>query len=81
MNYVLVTADKTANNSVVVRRLCYINTLKRGLVDTNAYKLQPFLSESVVVDGHGYHTVLHFGVKAKENQDKVPTLYRLPKLH
>ena len=24
---------------------------------------------------------LHFVVKAKENQDKVPTLYWLPKLH
>ena len=24
---------------------------------------------------------IHFGVKAKENQDKVPTLYWLPKLH
>ena len=32
-------------------------------------------------DGHGCHTALHFGVKAKENQDKVPTLYWLPKLH
>ena len=46
---------------------------------TNAYKLQPTLSESVIVDGHGCHTALHFGVKAKENQDKVPTLYWLPK--
>ena len=53
----------------------------RELVDTYAYKLQPSLSERVVVDGHGCHTVLHFGVKAKENQDKVPTLYWLPKLH
>ena len=35
----------------------------------------------VIVDGHGCHTTLHFGVKAKENQDKVPTLYWLPKLH
>ena len=51
------------------------------LVDTNAYKLQPSLSERVIVDGHGCHTALHFGVKAKENQDKVPTLYLLPKLH
>ena len=59
----------------------YINILKRELVDTNAYKLQPSLSEKVVVDGHGFHTALHFGVKAKENQDKVPTLYWLPKLH
>ena len=59
----------------------YINTLKRELVDTNAYKLQHSLSEKVIVDGHGCHTALHFGVKAKENQDKVPTLYWLPKLH
>ena len=59
----------------------YINTLKRELVDTNAYKLHPSLSERVIVDGHGCHTALHFGVKAKDNQDKVPTLYWLPKLH
>ena len=54
-----------------------INTLKRELVDTNAYKLQPSLSERVIVDGHGCHTALHCGVKAKENQDKVPTLYSI----
>ena len=62
-------------------RLYYINTLKRELVDTNTYKLQPSLSERVIVDGHGCHTALNFGVKAKENQDRVPTLYWLPKLH
>ena len=59
----------------------YINSLKRELVDNNAYKLQHSLSERVVVDGPNCHTVLHFGAKAKENQDKVPTLYWLPKLH
>ena len=37
----------------------YINTLKRELVETNAYKLQPSLSEGVIVDGHGCHTALH----------------------
>ena len=35
----------------------------------------------VVVDGHGCHTALHFGVKAKEILDGVPTLYCLPNLH
>ena len=35
----------------------------------------------MIVDGHSCHTALHFGVKSKENQDKVPTLYWLPKLH
>ena len=58
-----------------------MNTLKRELVDTNAYKLQPSLSERVIVDGNGCHIALNVGVKAKENQDKVPTLYWLPKLH
>ena len=43
--------------------------------------MQPSLSERVIVDRHGCHTALHFGVKAKENQDKVPTFYWLPKLH
>ena len=81
MNYGLVPADKAANNVVVFRRLYYINILKLELVDTSAYKLQPSLSERVIVDGHGCHTALHFGVKATENQDKVPTLYWLPKRH
>ena len=70
MNYVLVPADKAANDVVVVWRLYYINTLKRELVDTNAYKLQPSLSERVIVDGHGCHTALHFGVKTKKIKTK-----------
>ena len=78
MNFVLVPADKAANNVVVVD---YTNTLKREIVVTSAYKLQPSLSERVVDDGQGCHTSLYFGVKANENQDKVPTLYWLPKLH
>ena len=44
-------------------------------------KLQAYLSERMVVDGHGCRTALYFGVKAKENQDTVSTLYWLPKLH
>ena len=64
MNFVLIPADKVANNVVVVPRLYYINTLTRELVDTNAYKLQPSLSERMIVNGHGCHTALNFGVKA-----------------
>ena len=50
VNYVLVPADKAANNVVVAWRLYYINTLKCELVDTNAYELQPSLSERVEGD-------------------------------
>ena len=81
MNYVLVPADKVANNVVVVWWLYYINTLNREFVDTYAYKMAPSLSERVVVIGHGCYTALHFDFKAKENQDTFPTLYWLAKLH
>ena len=40
-------------------------TLKSELVDINC---SLFLSERVIVDGHGCHTALHFGVKAKETK-------------
>ena len=60
---------------------CFILILLSELVETNACKLQPSLSERVIVDGYGCHTALHFGVISKENQDKVFTLYWLPKLH
>ena len=60
MNYVLVPADKAAYNVVVVWRLYYTDTLKRELIDTNAYKLQASLSERVVVDGNVCRTSLHF---------------------
>ena len=70
MNYVLVPPDKAANNVVDVWQLYYINTLKRELVDNSDYKLQLFLSKRVVVDGHGCHTALHFGVKIKKTKTK-----------
>ena len=37
-NFVLVPADKVANNAVVVCRIYYINTLKQELDDTRAYQ-------------------------------------------
>ena len=39
------------------------------------------LTPMPIVDGHGCHAAPHFGAKAKENQDNVPTLYWLPKLY
>ena len=44
-----------------------VDSLKRTIIDINAYKLQTSLSERVVVNGHGCHTTL-----AKEDQDKSP---------
>ena len=60
----MVPADKAANNVVVVCRLYDINPLKHERIDVNAYKLQPSLSERVIVDRQVCHTALHCGVKA-----------------
>ena len=59
----------------------FFNRMK-GFVNLFEYILSSKIKlKRVIVDGHGCHTALHFGVEAKENQDKVPTLYWLPKLH
>ena len=46
--YVLVPADKAANNVVVVYRLHYINTLKQELEGTRAYQETDTEDRSVV---------------------------------
>ena len=49
--YVLVSADKAANNIVVVWRLHYINTLKQELTGTKAYE-QTSAEEKSVINRH-----------------------------
>ena len=78
--YVLLPADKAANNVVVVWRLHYINTLKQELSGTKAYK-EISEEEKSVVNGHCNHLALKFSVCVKERQDRLPTMYWLPKLH
>ena len=78
--YVLVPADKTAKSVVVVWRLHYINTLKQELSGTKAYKVTSEEKKSVV-NGHCNHLALKFSVCVKERQDRLLTMYWLPKLH
>ena len=77
--YVLVPADKAGDN-VVVLRLHYINTLKQELSGTKAYK-ETSEEEKSVVNGHCNHLALEFSACVKERQDRLPTMYWLPKLH
>ena len=54
--YVLVPADKDANNVIFVWRLHYINILKQELGGTEAYKLQNSADEKSVGFDHCCHT-------------------------
>ena len=62
--YVLVPADKAANN----------------VSGTKAYK-ETSEEEKSVVNGHCNHLALKFSVCVQERQDRLPTMYWLPKLH
>ena len=61
-------------------RLYYINTLKQDLSGTKACK-ETSEKEKSVVNGHSNHLALKFSVCVKERQDRLPTMYWLPKLH
>ena len=76
----LVPADKAANDVVVVCRLHYINTLKQNLDGTRAY-LETDTDEVSVVNAHLNDLPVKFFVCVNEGQDKLPTMYWLPKLH
>ena len=78
--YVLVPADKVANNVLVVWGLYDIYTLKQELRGTKAYK-ETSGEEKSVVNGHCNHLALKFSVCVRERQDRLPTMYWLPKLH
>ena len=76
----MVPADKAANNVVVVCRLHYIDTLKQEIDGTRAYK-ETDNDKISVVNTHINELPIKFSVCVNEGQDKLPTMYWLPKLH
>ena len=78
--FVLVPADKAANNVVVVWRLHCINTLKQELIGTKAYE-QTSEKEKSVINNHIFHSATRFAVSVNEDHERLPTFYWLPKLH
>ena len=72
--YVLVPADKAANNVVVVCRLHYVNTLKQELDGTRA-NLETDTDEVSVVNARLNDVPVKFSVCVNEGQDKLPTMY------
>ena len=65
---------------LLVCRLHYVNTLKQELDGTRAY-LETDTDEVSVVNAHLHDLPVKFSVCVNEGQDKLPTMYWLPKLH
>ena len=85
--YVLVPADKAANNVVVIcwflfiaflLLLHYINTIKQERNGTKAYK-ETSIDEKSVVYSQSNEIPNKFAVDVKERQDRLPTMYWLRK--
>ena len=64
----------------LVSLLHYVNTLKQELDGTRAY-LETDTDEVSVVNAHLNDLPVKFSVCVNEGQDKLPTMYWLPKLH
>ena len=58
----------------------YINTLKQELSGTKAYE-QTSAEEKSVINHHIFQNATRFGVSVDEDQERLPTVYWLPKLH
>ena len=80
IKYVLVSADKATNNIIFVYWLHYINTLKQEHKGAGAYE-ETSADEKTVIYSHSNELPYKFSVNVKERQDKLPTMYWLPKLH
>ena len=76
----MVPADKAANNVAIVCRLHYINTLKQDLNGTKAYE-ETSIDEKYVVYSQTIEIPNKIAVDVKERQDRLPTMYWLPKVH
>ena len=61
-------------------RLYYINTLKQELSSTKTYE-RFSIDERSIVNTHSIDITAKFAVSIKEKQDRLPTLYWLPKLY
>ena len=61
-------------------RLHYINTLKQERNGTKAYEETSIVEKSIVYR-HSNEIPKKFDVDVKEGQDRLPTMYWLPKLH
>ena len=71
--YVLVPADKAANNVVVVWRLHYIDTLKQELIGTEAYG-QTFAKQKCVINNHIFHNATMLAVSVNEDEERLPNI-------
>ena len=79
----MVPADKAANNVVVFVFVCqlhYIKTLKQELNCTKAYE-ENSIDEKTDVNRHLNELPLKLSVGVRTRQNKLPTMYLLPKLH
>ena len=82
-SYVLVSADKSENNTIVVCKRYYVEVLRKELAaegtDKSTYRRQAESAEEVIKKQ--LEEVGEYGFEVEEAHKALPTLYWLPKMH
>ena len=78
--YVIVPADKASNNVVFVCKSYYINCLHRELENSNNTYTPTTLSKRQIIDNQ-LSVLSSFGINVKSDDQHLPSMYWLPKLH
>ena len=83
-NYVLVPADKAANNVIIVRKKYYIDTLVKELGINNVNNNPTYIpiddSFETIKKSHNQF-ITSVGLEISEEDQNLPYLYWTPKLH
>jgi hypothetical protein len=82
--YVIVSADKSPNNIVVVFKSHYIDCLIKELGIDNSIGNPTYtpatLTKEEILDNHT-SGLCSFGISTKDEELDLPSLYKIPKLH
>jgi len=77
--YVLVPADKAANNAIIVWKKFYVDVLSNELKSIHTYK-KVNNSEMEIFDSHDSFNNKH-GIKVEDDFKNLPSIHWLPKVH
>ena len=79
--YVLVPADKAANNVIVVCRKYYLDVILRELNTTSTYEKVSKDGRDIVVEHVNYLRQNGIDIHVDQEHERLPSFYWLPKLH
>ena len=80
-DYVLVPADKAADNVIVICKKYYLEIVLKELETTSTYEMVNVCCEEVIQKHLEYTCMMSSDIKVEKQMEDLPAFYWLPKLH